>query len=265
MTVDGAAADRRARWRYAAAIMSVVPALVVIELSREILPGGGVFLLLLVPVIVSATAFGSGPGTVALALGATGSVLLVLLRDHPWLTDPIHVSRLMLYVVEGGFVLLLVQAVSTTRRTGSTPGTLARGSSSTGLIEPLTEREREVLRLAASGRSVGSIGERLYLSRNTVKSHLSHAYAKLGAHNRTEAIAAGLHWGCIEPSALAPPASHVGKAADSPRLAIRPARQPGPGRSPRPRGRNARSSATSPLRMPVRGQVDLRREPTVRA
>jgi hypothetical protein len=58
--------------------------------------------------------------------------------------------------------------------------------------------------------SVAEIGHRLYLSRNTIKSHLAHAYGKLGAHNRAEAIAAGLHWGCIEPSALAPPPGAIG-------------------------------------------------------
>lgn len=54
-----------------------------------------------------------------------------------------------------------------------------------------------MLALAASGLNTHQIAERLVLSRNTVKTHLTHAYAKLGAHNRAEAIAAGLHAGTL--------------------------------------------------------------------
>jgi DNA-binding NarL/FixJ family response regulator len=53
----------------------------------------------------------------------------------------------------------------------------------------LTERESEVLELAAQGRSNGQIAAALALSENTVKFHLRNAFAKLGVTNRTEAAA----------------------------------------------------------------------------
>ena len=53
----------------------------------------------------------------------------------------------------------------------------------------LTERELEVLRLLASGRSNKEIAGDLFLALGTVKNHTSNAYRKLGAANRTEAVA----------------------------------------------------------------------------
>jgi LuxR family maltose regulon positive regulatory protein len=57
------------------------------------------------------------------------------------------------------------------------------------LIEPLSEREIEVLQLIAEGLTNREIAARLYLSVNTVKVHSRNIYGKLGAHNRTEAAA----------------------------------------------------------------------------
>jgi LuxR family maltose regulon positive regulatory protein len=59
----------------------------------------------------------------------------------------------------------------------------------TGLIEPLTERELEVLRLLASGRSNAEMAAELFVEQSTVKTHLIHLYSKLGAHSRTQAVA----------------------------------------------------------------------------
>jgi DNA-binding NarL/FixJ family response regulator len=52
---------------------------------------------------------------------------------------------------------------------------------------PLSEREREVLALIASGATNREIAERLYLSPHTVKEHASSLYRKLGVKNRAEA------------------------------------------------------------------------------
>ncbi|KFN44924.1 response regulator transcription factor [Arenimonas oryziterrae] len=53
--------------------------------------------------------------------------------------------------------------------------------------DPLTEREREVLRLAGEGVKSAEIAERLSLSQGTVRNYLSEAIGKLGAANRIEA------------------------------------------------------------------------------
>jgi DNA-binding CsgD family transcriptional regulator len=61
----------------------------------------------------------------------------------------------------------------------------------------LTEREREVMTLVASGLQSGDIAERLFLSPETVKSHVHNALGKLGAHTRAHGVAIALVTGQI--------------------------------------------------------------------
>ena len=56
------------------------------------------------------------------------------------------------------------------------------------LIEPLTERELEVLRLIVAGLSNQDIADELFIAVSTVKSHINHIYGKLGVENRVQAI-----------------------------------------------------------------------------
>jgi LuxR family maltose regulon positive regulatory protein len=56
------------------------------------------------------------------------------------------------------------------------------------LVEPLTEREFEVLRLLADGSSNGDIAKKLVLTVSTVKTHAHNIYAKLGVSSRAQAI-----------------------------------------------------------------------------
>jgi LuxR family maltose regulon positive regulatory protein len=56
-------------------------------------------------------------------------------------------------------------------------------------LEPLTRREQEVLRLLATGASNQDIAQTLVISLDTVKKHVSNLLGKLGAGNRTQAIA----------------------------------------------------------------------------
>jgi two-component system response regulator DesR len=53
--------------------------------------------------------------------------------------------------------------------------------------DPLTDRERQVLRLAAEGATSGNIAAQLRLSEGTVRNYLSEAISKLGANNRVDA------------------------------------------------------------------------------
>lgn len=57
------------------------------------------------------------------------------------------------------------------------------------LVEPLSERECEVLARIAQGLTNQEIADRLYLSLNTVKVHTRNIYGKLGVHSRTQAVA----------------------------------------------------------------------------
>jgi two-component system response regulator DesR len=56
-----------------------------------------------------------------------------------------------------------------------------------GAQDPLSERERQVLRLAGEGRSSADIARQVHLSEGTVRNYLSEAISKLGAANRIEA------------------------------------------------------------------------------
>jgi len=61
----------------------------------------------------------------------------------------------------------------------------------------LTERELEVLRLVAEGTTNRDIASSLFLSEATVKTHLLHIYAKLGATDRAAAVAVGFQRGLL--------------------------------------------------------------------
>lgn len=67
-------------------------------------------------------------------------------------------------------------------------------------VEPLTERELDVLRLAAKGFTNKSIGVQLSISDRTVQGHLAHIFAKLQATSRTEAVMRGVSLGWISQS-----------------------------------------------------------------
>jgi ATP/maltotriose-dependent transcriptional regulator MalT len=66
-----------------------------------------------------------------------------------------------------------------------------------GMAEPLTDREMEVLRLLAAGRSNQRIAHELVVTLDTVKKHVTHILGKLGAANRTEAVARARQLGLI--------------------------------------------------------------------
>jgi LuxR family maltose regulon positive regulatory protein len=65
------------------------------------------------------------------------------------------------------------------------------------LIEPLSERELEVLQLIAEGLTNQEVSSRLYLSLHTVKAHTRNIYSKLGVNNRTLAVATARSLGIL--------------------------------------------------------------------
>jgi len=68
------------------------------------------------------------------------------------------------------------------------------------LVEPLSEREREVLGLLAKGLTNPEIAARLFLSPNTIKVHARNLYGKLGVHNRTQAVVRARDLGILPPT-----------------------------------------------------------------
>jgi len=123
----------------------------------------------------------------ALRAGASG----FLLKNAPP-EDLVHAVR----VVAGGEALL---APSVTRRVieeySRRP---APRSDDAGLLR-LTEREREVLQLLATGRSNAELAAQLYLSEGPIKTHVSNVLTKLGLRDRMQAVVFAYESGLVEP------------------------------------------------------------------
>lgn len=96
-------------------------------------------------------------------------------------TDEVDAHR------ERGAAMSLDEAVAYARR-----GRGERGRPSTGW-DALTPTERDVVRLVGQGCSNVEVGRRLFVSVNTVKTHLSHVYAKVQVDGRAELIAQAAH------------------------------------------------------------------------
>ncbi len=120
----------------------------------------------------------------ALSAGASG---FALKRSGP--EELAHAIR----VVASGTSLVLPEL---TRRLIAARSKV-RGSAA---LPELTAREADVLRLVAAGLSNTEVAARLYLSRETVKSHVSAVLVKLGARDRTQAVIAAYESGFLEPS-----------------------------------------------------------------
>ena len=95
--------------------------------------------------------------------------------------------------LDPGYLATLLRAFGQTDA-APPPG---RAAALPGLAEPLTERELEVLRLLAAGRSNQRIAHELVVALDTVKKHVTHVLGKLGAANRTEAAARARQLGLI--------------------------------------------------------------------
>jgi LuxR family maltose regulon positive regulatory protein len=96
--------------------------------------------------------------------------------------------------VRPGYLAALLRACGPS---GSVPQRIRAAAAPPGLAEPLTDRELEVLRLLAAGRSNQRIAHDLVVALDTVKKHVTHVLGKLGAANRTEAVARARQLGLI--------------------------------------------------------------------
>jgi DNA-binding NarL/FixJ family response regulator len=75
---------------------------------------------------------------------------------------------------------------------------MAEFVSAQGQAEILTPREREILQLLADGMSNADVAAKLFISQETVKSHVRHILAKLEADTRTQAVAIALREAMID-------------------------------------------------------------------
>jgi LuxR family maltose regulon positive regulatory protein len=96
--------------------------------------------------------------------------------------------------VRPGYLAALLRACGPS---GAVPQRIRAAAAPPGLAEPPTDRELEVLRLLAAGKSNQRIAHDLVVALDTVKKHVTHLLGKLGAANRTEAVARARQLGLI--------------------------------------------------------------------
>jgi DNA-binding NarL/FixJ family response regulator len=102
-------------------------------------------------------------------------------------------------VVSGGDALL---SPSVTKKLIVEFAARAKEPRSTRGLEELTDREREVVALAAEGLSNQEIAERLFVSPATAKTHVSRAMSKLGARDRAQLVVIAYESGLVRPGWL---------------------------------------------------------------
>lgn len=189
---------------YALALGVVATAVVLLELAIPV-DHGSHLLVALALVLGAALQLGAGPAATALGAGAGLSVVVAAVRADTVLHGPLGYLQLVAYLVIGVVVILVMANAHRSRLPAVAAGAKRILSPATSsLIEPLTARETEILQLAASGISVAEIADRLCVSPNTVKTHLTHIYGKLGARGRTDAVRAAIHCGCLSPEDICP-------------------------------------------------------------
>ncbi len=96
--------------------------------------------------------------------------------------------------IDPGYLAVLLRASG---QADAVPPRGRAAAATPGLVEPLTDRELEVLRLLAAGRSNQRIAHDLVVALDTVKKHVTHLLGKLGAANRTEAVARARQLGLL--------------------------------------------------------------------
>jgi DNA-binding NarL/FixJ family response regulator len=130
--------------------------------------------------------------SVLAALGAGARSYLTKDADRADIAQALHSAATGLAVLDPGVQATLVAAATRPTRPDLAPPALPD-------ILPggLTRREAEILAMIARGWSNSDIASDLYLSAHTVKSHINHIFAKIGARDRAQAVAyayqQGLH------------------------------------------------------------------------
>lgn len=126
----------------------------------------------------------------ALQNGASG----FLVKD----TEPADVVSAVRVVANGDSLI----SPSLTRRLVAEFASRGKRPHDSRELDVLTEREREVLALVGEGLNNDEIGERLYMSPQTARTHVSRAMTKLGARDRTQLVVIAYETGLVQPGWL---------------------------------------------------------------
>jgi LuxR family transcriptional regulator, maltose regulon positive regulatory protein len=130
----------------------------------------------------------------ALELGEPEGILGVFLEHGQPVAETLTemVKRKQLGDIQLEYAKHILDAFSARRSLDEGPAAVSSvGTGPETLIEPLTEREIEVLRLMADGLKYKEIAAKLFISHNTVRFHVKAIYGKLSVNNRTLAIEKG--------------------------------------------------------------------------
>lgn len=130
-----------------------------------------------------------------------GLLILTAYDDEPYVAAALQAGANG-YVLKTAAPAAMIQAVRDVRegRQALDAAIRARATTLNELYEPLSEREVEVLALAARGYTNKAISAQLTISDRTVQGHLAHVYAKLQAATRTEAVMRAVALGLIAPA-----------------------------------------------------------------
>jgi len=119
---------------------------------------------------------------------ALAFIILAQLSKYTWLTYRLNAEMIILLLAVSFIVIGLITGRMIFQKKDSKPiGSF--GLNETELTKlRISHRELEVLQFMAEGRSNKEIGEALFISENTIKTHVSSLFIKLEAKRRTEAI-----------------------------------------------------------------------------
>jgi DNA-binding CsgD family transcriptional regulator len=205
--------------RYVLAVVVMGTVVGVIEVYCTDLEHGTHLLVLLGLVAFLALRLGPGSAWIGLFLGGgvSGATSFGVVEPPG---HPNTLVQLGAYLLTGSALIVLAAVAlrTTAQRAAALERVRLTDQSHPPIpVEALTPREQEVLRLAAGGAPVAEIGQALFVSPNTVKTHLTRSYAKLGARGRPEAIRLALHFGYLSPTDICPHARQGAPMAASPR------------------------------------------------
>jgi LuxR family maltose regulon positive regulatory protein len=131
----------------------------------------------------------------ALALAEPGGFIRIFVDEGPSMASLLYEALSRGIAPEYVQRLLAAFPVAEPEKAASTKHKVDQS----GLIEPLSEREIEVLQLVAKGLTNQVIATRLFLSVHTVKTHTRNIYSKLGVNNRTQAVDRARTLGILSP------------------------------------------------------------------
>ena len=171
----------------ALAVLAQVQAdIVLLDLNMPVMDGLGV--------VEAVRRAGDQPRILMLTISQNDADLLAAIRagaDGYLLknTEPEDLRRALLRVAQG-------QSVHSPEVTAPVLRALMQGGNETP-PSVLSEREMEILDLLALGQTTQQIASGLFLSENTIKTHVRHILEKLGAANRTEAVSKAMQMGIL--------------------------------------------------------------------